>query len=290
MARQPPPEDRSVRLLKVGERVRHVLSELLTAPAGPRRHADRAPRSRSPKCACRPTCARRAVYVKPLLGGDEEEVLTALRRNTAFLQREVAQRLGLKFAPKLKFLADESFDEAERIERLLTDPKVARDSATWARLERSDGQALFLLRQHERRQIDQPAAGQLQLRRARDGDDAVDRGARQPLRASRSPAASGSARTRAGSGRAPTCGKRSWRSTRETPLACVLIDEAQFLTATQVWQCARIADEAGIPVLCYGLQDRFPRRPVPRLGGAARDRRHARRAARRCATAAARRR
>src|SRR5437870_2883083 len=34
----------------------------------------------------------------------------------------------------------------------------------------------------------------------------------------------------------------------ETPLACVLIDEAQFLTATQVWQCARIADEAGIPV------------------------------------------
>ena len=44
---------------------------------------------------------------------------------------------------------------------------------------------------------------------------------------------------------------------RETPLACVLIDEAQFLTATQVWQCARIADEAGIPVLCYGLRTDF---------------------------------
>jgi thymidine kinase len=43
----------------------------------------------------------------------------------------------------------------------------------------------------------------------------------------------------------------------ETPLACVLIDEAQFLTATQVWQCARIADEAGIPVLCYGLRTDF---------------------------------
>jgi ribosome-binding factor A len=54
-------------------------------------------------------------------------VLKALRQNTAYLQREVAQRLGLKFAPKLKFLADESFDEAERIERLLNDPKVARD-------------------------------------------------------------------------------------------------------------------------------------------------------------------
>ncbi len=39
----------------------------------------------------------------------------------------MAKRLGLKFAPKLQFRADESFDEAERIERLLSDPKVARD-------------------------------------------------------------------------------------------------------------------------------------------------------------------
>jgi len=42
-----------------------------------------------------------------------------------------------------------------------------------------------------------------------------------------------------------------------TPLACVLIDEAQFLTATQAWQCARLADEANIPVLCYGLRTDF---------------------------------
>ncbi|TIX51460.1 thymidine kinase [Alteraurantiacibacter aquimixticola] len=43
----------------------------------------------------------------------------------------------------------------------------------------------------------------------------------------------------------------------ETPLACVLIDEAQFLTAMQAWQCARLADEANIPVLCYGLRTDF---------------------------------
>lgn len=41
------------------------------------------------------------------------------------------------------------------------------------------------------------------------------------------------------------------------PLSCVLVDEAQFLTAEQVWQCARLADEAGIPVLCYGLRTDF---------------------------------
>ncbi|MCX7282983.1 MAG: thymidine kinase [Novosphingobium sp.] len=41
------------------------------------------------------------------------------------------------------------------------------------------------------------------------------------------------------------------------PLSCVLVDEAQFLNRQQVWQLARIADEAGIPVLCYGLRTDF---------------------------------
>lgn len=66
-------------------------------------------------------------YVKPLLGEDEAAVIKALRAHTAFFQKQVAQRLGLKFAPKLAFAPDESFDEAERIERLLDDPRVARD-------------------------------------------------------------------------------------------------------------------------------------------------------------------
>lgn len=43
----------------------------------------------------------------------------------------------------------------------------------------------------------------------------------------------------------------------EDPIACMLVDEAQFLTEAQVWQLARLADEAGIPVLCYGLRTDF---------------------------------
>ena len=58
-----------------------------------------------------------------------------------------------------------------------------------------------------------------------------------------------------------TPGTDLWRDTMEVhgqaPLACVLIDEAQFLTATQVWQLARLADEGNIPVLCYGLRTDF---------------------------------
>ena len=41
------------------------------------------------------------------------------------------------------------------------------------------------------------------------------------------------------------------------PVNCVMIDEAQFLTADQVWQLARVCDDLGIPVLTYGLRTDF---------------------------------
>jgi ribosome-binding factor A len=127
MARQQfTPEQHSVRLLKVGERVRHILSELLTR----QEVHDEALTAHSvsvTEVRMTPDLRNATVYVKPLLGEDEDAVLKALRRNTAFFQREVAKRMGLKFAAKLQFRADESFDEADRIERLLADPKVVRD-------------------------------------------------------------------------------------------------------------------------------------------------------------------
>ncbi|QIG53459.1 30S ribosome-binding factor RbfA [Altererythrobacter sp. BO-6] len=127
MARQQfTPEQHSVRVLKVAERVRHILSELL---ARQEVHDERVSAANIAVTEVRmtPDLRNAIAYVKPLLGKDEGEIVTALRQNTAFLQKEVAKRLGLKFAPKLKFRADESFDEADRIERLLRDPKVARD-------------------------------------------------------------------------------------------------------------------------------------------------------------------
>lgn len=126
MARHSAPEDQSVRLLKVGERVRHILSELLARGEA---HDDvlRASNISVTEVRMSPDLRNAKVYVKPLLGEDETTVVKALRTNTAFFQREVAQRLGLKFAPKLQFRADESFDEASRIDQLLDDPKVRRD-------------------------------------------------------------------------------------------------------------------------------------------------------------------
>ena len=67
------------------------------------------------------------VFVKPLLGADEEVVLKALRTNTAYFQSEVAKRVNLKYAARIKFRSDESFDEGARIDQLLRTPTVARD-------------------------------------------------------------------------------------------------------------------------------------------------------------------
>lgn len=119
-------EEHSVRLLKVGERVRHILSELLTRQEV---HDDTLTGHSVSVTEVRmtPDLRNATVYVKPLLGADEQDVVKALRQNTAYLQREVARRLGLKFAARLQFRLDESFDEASRIEKLLSDPRVARD-------------------------------------------------------------------------------------------------------------------------------------------------------------------
>ena len=119
-------EGRSVRLLRVGEQVRHVLSEILQRGDV---HDDTLQSHLVSITEVRmsPDLRHATVFVKPLLGQDEDVVLKALRTNTAYLQREVATRVRMKYAAKLKFLADESFDEGSKIAELLRAPKVAQD-------------------------------------------------------------------------------------------------------------------------------------------------------------------
>jgi len=121
-------ENRSVRLLKVGEQVRHVLADILSRGDV---HDETLAKHLVSVTEVRmsPDLRHATVFVKPLLGKEEAVVLKALRTNTAYLQREVASRVNTKYAAKLKFLADESFDEGSHIDKLLRDPKVARDLA-----------------------------------------------------------------------------------------------------------------------------------------------------------------
>ena len=129
MARQnETPEGRSVRLLRVGEQVRHALSEVLMR--GDVHDETLASHSVSiTEVRMSPDLRHATVFVKPLLGADEAEVLAALKRHVRYLKGEVARRVNTKYAANLKFLPDESFDEGSRIDRLLRDPKVAQDLA-----------------------------------------------------------------------------------------------------------------------------------------------------------------
>ena len=120
------PEGRSVRLLRVGEQVRHVLSKLL-ARGEVRDEVLQSHLVSITEVRMSPDLRNATVFVKPLLGQDEDAVLKALRQNTAFLQREVAHRVRTKYAARLKFIADESFDEGGHIDQLLRNPKIAQD-------------------------------------------------------------------------------------------------------------------------------------------------------------------
>lgn len=126
MRRNETAEGRSVRLLRVGEQVRHTLSDILTRGDV---HDDTLTSHTVSVTEVRmsPDLRHATAFVKPLLGADEDAVLKALRTNTAYLQSEVARRVNTKYAAKLKFLLDESFDEGDRIGALLRKPGIARD-------------------------------------------------------------------------------------------------------------------------------------------------------------------
>lgn len=123
---QPGGKGPSQRMLRVGELVRHKISELLSRGE----IADDVLASHVvtiPEVRMSPDLRLATVYVMPLGGADTGPVLEALARNVRFIRGEVARAVNLKFAPDLRFRRDETFDEADRIDRLLASPKVRQD-------------------------------------------------------------------------------------------------------------------------------------------------------------------
>jgi ribosome-binding factor A len=116
----------SQRQLRVGELIRHALSELLTRGEvhDPVLEAHLVT---IPEVRVTADLRLATIYVMPLGGRDQSEVVAALERNKRFLRGEIARRINLKFAPDIRFQIDARFDEAERIEKLLRTPQVRRD-------------------------------------------------------------------------------------------------------------------------------------------------------------------
>jgi ribosome-binding factor A len=126
MRRNETTEGKSVRLLRVGEQVRHALSDVLMR--GDVHDDVLASHSVSvTEVRMSPDLRHATVFVKPLLGADETAVLQALKKNVRYLKGEVARRVNTKYAADLKFRADESFDQGSHIDTILRSPVVARD-------------------------------------------------------------------------------------------------------------------------------------------------------------------
>jgi len=118
----------SQRQLRVGELVRHAVADILSH-GSVHDHNLEGYIITVPEVRMSPDLKLATIYVMPLGGHDTEIVIAALERNKKFLRGEIARRVNLKFAPELRFRADERFDEAERIEKLLRTPAVQRDLA-----------------------------------------------------------------------------------------------------------------------------------------------------------------
>ena len=116
----------SQRQQRVAELVRHALAEVL-ARGDIQDGVLTGHVITIPEVRMSPDLKLATAYVMPLGGRDEGAVLEALNRNRKALRTEVAHRVNLKFAPDLRFLRDETFDEAARIDALLRSEKVQRD-------------------------------------------------------------------------------------------------------------------------------------------------------------------
>jgi ribosome-binding factor A len=116
----------SQRQLRAGELVRHALVEILREE----NLQDPALAGKSvtiTEVRVSPDLKHALCFVEPLGGEDAPEVIAALNRVSRFLRGRLGHAIEMRFTPALKFVHDNSFDEAEKMNRLLADPRVRRD-------------------------------------------------------------------------------------------------------------------------------------------------------------------
>ncbi|PCI50053.1 MAG: ribosome-binding factor A [Alphaproteobacteria bacterium] len=114
------------RLLRVGENIRHALSEIFS------RGEIRDPSLEGisvtvTEVRCSPDLRHATIFVMPLGGTHEKDVVEGLNRNCKYIRGQLSRMVSMKYLPNLKFTSDSSFGEAGHIEELLHSPHVAQD-------------------------------------------------------------------------------------------------------------------------------------------------------------------
>ncbi|MEX0693759.1 MAG: 30S ribosome-binding factor RbfA [Rhodospirillales bacterium] len=125
MSRQPAKAP-TQRQLRVGEEIRHVIAQAIER-GEIRDPAIKGVAITVSEVRVSPDLKNATAFVVPLGGGASAPIVEALNRASGFLRSWVASHVRLRHVPRLTFTADISFDEAERIEKVLNDPHVRRD-------------------------------------------------------------------------------------------------------------------------------------------------------------------
>ena len=116
------------RQLRAGELMRHALVEILREED----IADPALAGVSvtlTEVRMSPDLRHAICFIVPLGGGHASEVVDGLNRHAKFLRGRLGRTIDMKFTPDLKFVYDDTFDEASRMNRLFDDPRVRQDLA-----------------------------------------------------------------------------------------------------------------------------------------------------------------
>ena len=116
----------SQRQLRAGELVRHALADILR---GEDLHDELLAQTSVTITEVRmsPDLKHAVCFVESLGGNQAGDVVKALNRHTKFLRGRLGREIDMKFTPDLKFLRDESFAEAQRMDALFNRPEVRRD-------------------------------------------------------------------------------------------------------------------------------------------------------------------
>jgi len=116
----------SIRQLRIGEQIRHMLSEMLVRGTIHDRFLESVSITVT-EVKLTADLSQATIYVEPLGGEEEDKALAALKRHAGYIRGEIGHKLKLRRTPSLVFRIDDSFNEAARIDALLRSRKVVRD-------------------------------------------------------------------------------------------------------------------------------------------------------------------
>lgn len=123
---QPEMKGPSQRMLRVGELIRHAVSDILSRGEVMDPDLERQIIT-VPEVRMSPDLTVATVFVMPLGGKNQDKIVKALNRNAKWLRGQIARRVEMKFAADVRFKLDTRFDDDAKIETLLKSDPVARD-------------------------------------------------------------------------------------------------------------------------------------------------------------------